>query len=153
MSEENQLDANQLVQIGQSYETSSADQVPKNKNHPNTLSQSHIGSPTPPAQFPIISFLDKEAQERKHWETIKHHLLNNDLEFKTGPIQSHIQFSNYCNLSCIMCWNLKNPRTERVSPELLEKIETQLGPHLSVMVPFSGSEPLILTWDQTRANG
>ena len=155
MHEDNQPNTSQLVQIGQSNVPSQSDEnqtLSSLESSPEKPSETNVASarlskPT----LPIISFADKATHEKAHWETIKRHLLNNDVEFKTGPIQSHVQFSNYCNLSCIMCWNGKNPRTQRVPPDLLEKIETQLGPHLSVMVPFSGSEPLILTWDETRA--
>lgn len=98
----------------------------------------------------LISFAEKEEQEREHWQLLKKQLLENQLEFSTGPLQAHVQFSNYCNLSCIMCWNGRNPRTKKISGELLERIEKQLGPQLSLMIPFSGSEPLILTWDETR---
>ena len=99
---------------------------------------------------PLVSFDQKEQLERERWQQLKTQLLNGDLELGTGPLLAHVQFSNYCNLSCIMCWNGKNPRTRRMSPELLEKVGAQLGPKLSLMVPISVSEPLILTWDETR---
>ena len=159
MQEENQLfqlSSGQSIQINRSNVSQSKRTLERGQTSIKSLtpadqSKTEKAEENVKQSLPIISFSEKEDQERRHWETIKQHLLNNDLEFEIGPLQSHVQFSNYCNLSCIMCWNGKNPRTQRVSPELLEKFETQLGPHLSVMVPFSGSEPLILTWDETRA--
>ena len=151
--DDNPIVAPKLIQISQG-ETSPDIPLPVEPSSQNSaIADVPYSSSKPLAEsaLPIISFEQRAELERNHWETIKEHLLNNDIEFKTGPIQSHVQFSNYCNLSCIMCWNGKNPRTKRVPPDLLEKIETQIGPHLSVMVPFSGSEPLVLTWDETRA--
>jgi len=146
MREEYKEYTEQLVQIGPTNESFAAD---TGKTTEESLANSQLQSAN--LALPIISFPQKEEHVENHWERIKQHLLNNDIEFDTGPVQSHVQFSNYCNLSCIMCWNGNNPRTQRIPPDLLEKIETQIGPHLSVMVPFSGSEPLILTWDETRA--
>ena len=49
-----------------------------------------------------------------------------------------------------MCWNGNNPPTRKTDANLLERIGEQLGPHLSVVTPYSGSEPLVLTWEETR---
>ena len=34
---------------------------------------------------------------------------------------------------------------------MLEKCATQIAPSLSVITPHNGSEPLVVTWDETRA--
>ena len=49
-----------------------------------------------------------------------------------------------------MCWDGNNPPTRKTDPDLLKRIGEQVGPHLSIITPYSGSEPLVLTWDQTR---
>ena len=100
--------------------------------------------------LPIVSFADKDEQNERHWEQLLVQMIHNETDFFTGPLFAHMQFSNYCNLSCVMCWNGKNPRTRRLSASLLEKIEQQIGPYLSVIEPFNGSEPLTLTWKETR---
>jgi len=99
---------------------------------------------------PVISFDEKSELEKKYRELLFNDLLNGQTHFSAGPYEAHIQFSNFCNMSCIMCWNGNNPPTQKTDPELLDRIGKQVGPHLSIVTPYSGSEPLVLTWDQTR---
>ena len=47
-------------------------------------------------------------------------LLDNRLVFEHGPYEAHVGFSNFCNMSCIMCWNGANPPLRKMSPELVE---------------------------------
>ena len=96
------------------------------------------------------AFSAKEKLEREYRKLLFDDLLNNRTHFSAGPYEAHIQYSNFCNMSCIMCWDGNNPPTKKTSPELLEKIGKQIGRHLSIVTPYSGSEPLVLTWDQTR---
>jgi radical SAM protein with 4Fe4S-binding SPASM domain len=77
-------------------------------------------------------------------------LLDNRLVFETGPYEAQVGFSNYCNMSCIMCWNGANPPLRKMAPELVEQFELEIAPSLSIMTPFDGSEPLIAGWDETR---
>jgi len=97
-----------------------------------------------------ISFAEKEVLEQKYRTLLVDDLLNNRTHFSAGPYEAHIQFSNFCNMSCIMCWDGNNPPTRKTDPDLLKRIGEQVGPHLSIVTPYSGSEPLVLTWDQTR---
>ena len=103
-----------------------------------------------PTGNPGNSFRQKRQQELRYREQLLDDLINQKLVYESGPYEAHIQFSNYCNMSCIMCWDGRNPPTEKASPELLAKINQQVAPHLSVITPYSGSEPLALTWDETR---
>ena len=96
-------------------------------------------------------FSEKEQLEQVYRQWLVEDLTDNRTKFRAGPYEAHIQYSNFCNMSCIMCWNGKNPPTKKTSPELLKKIGEQLGTHLSVITPYSGSEPLVLSWDETRA--
>src|SRR5688572_10197868 len=84
-----------------------------------------------------------------------HALLDRDLRekrlvFESRPYEAHIQFSNFCNMSCIMCYNGANPPVVKMSPNLLTKIREQIAPNLSLVIPYDGSEPLVLTWEQAR---
>ena len=97
-----------------------------------------------------ITFDQKSVIELEYRRLLIDDLLHSRTEFSAGPYEAHIQFSNYCNMSCIMCWDGNNPPTKRTSPELLERIGEQLGKHLSIITPYSGSEPLVLTWDEAR---
>lgn len=97
-----------------------------------------------------MTFAAKESLEQEYRQRLVDDLLHNRTRFSAGPYEAHIQFSNFCNMSCIMCWDGNNPPTKKTPPELLEKIGKQIGRHLSIVTPYSGSEPLVLTWDQTR---
>ena len=97
-----------------------------------------------------ISMAEKEEIENQNRIRLEQQMLVKDLEFGPGPQYALVQFSNYCNMSCIMCWNSNNPRTVQLTAKLVELIGSQLGPHVSVMEPYSGSEPLVLTWQETR---
>ena len=96
-----------------------------------------------------VTFEHKEKLEQEYRRLLFDDLLNGRVEFSGGPYEAHIQFSNFCNMSCIMCWDGNNPKTKKTDADLLETIGEQLGPHLSIVTPYSGSEPLVLTWEQT----
>ena len=98
-----------------------------------------------------VTFAEKEALEREYRKLLVDDLMNSRTRFSAGPYEAHIQFSNFCNMSCIMCWDGNNPPTKKTDADLLKRIGEQVGPHLSIVTPYSGSEPLILTWDETRA--
>ena len=100
---------------------------------------------------PVVTFAEKEKIEREYRTLLFDDLLNSRTRFSAGPYEAHIQFSNFCNMSCIMCWDGNNPKTRKTDASLLDRIGEQLGPHLSIVTPYSGSEPLVLTWDETRA--
>lgn len=104
----------------------------------------------PQADFGREKFDNKTAQEIQYRDWLFDDLLHQRTFFRSGPYEAHVQFSNFCNMSCIMCWDGRNPPTEKTSPEMLEKIGQQVAPHLSVITPYSGSEPLVLSWDETR---
>ncbi len=96
------------------------------------------------------SLREMETIERAYRQLLLEDLLSQNLQFRSGPYEAHIQFSNFCNMSCIMCWDGKNPKAEKAPDELLKKIDEQVAPYLSVITPYSGSEPLVWTWDETR---
>src|SRR6185503_16733752 len=77
-------------------------------------------------------------------------LLDQRVVFESRPYEAHIQYSNVCNMSCIMCYDGWHPPVTKMPAELLERVREQLAPFLSVVIPYGGSEPLIVTWDQAR---
>jgi radical SAM protein with 4Fe4S-binding SPASM domain len=61
-----------------------------------------------------------------------------------------MQLSNYCNMSCTMCYDGDNPPLKRMPDALMRKVGEELLPTASILTPFSGSEPLVYTWNETR---
>ena len=100
--------------------------------------------------LPLFTTEQKRDVEKLNREILEIELSENRVEFASRPHEAHIQFSNFCNMSCVMCWNGNNPKTQKLSQELVQKVADQLGPHLSLIQPYDGSEPLILTWEETR---
>lgn len=99
----------------------------------------------------LITPAARERIAKRNRALLDDELLAKKLAFESRPYEAHIQFSNVCNISCIMCWDGDNPPAKKMSPELLDKVATQLGPHLSVITPHEASEPTIVTWDETVA--
>src|SRR5439155_25360515 len=100
----------------------------------------------------------RKVSKRRRFEIEKSNrvLLEEDLlakrfEFESRPYEAHIQFSNVCNMSCIMCYDGWIPPLRKMSPDILRKVTRDLAPDLSVMIPYGGSEPLIVTWEQAHA--
>jgi radical SAM protein with 4Fe4S-binding SPASM domain len=97
----------------------------------------------------VISWAEREQIERDALTERERALLAHELVLP-GPYEAHIGFSNVCNMSCIMCWNGANPPPRKMSAEMVQKVGEQIAPHLSVITPYDGSEPLIVAWDETR---
>jgi radical SAM protein with 4Fe4S-binding SPASM domain len=72
------------------------------------------------------------------------------LEYASRPALLDLQLSNFCNMSCIMCWDGANPALRKMSPALVETLEREALPHATSIEPFVGSEPLVVTWDLAR---
>jgi len=70
--------------------------------------------------------------------------------YESLPRVVDMQLTNFCNMSCTMCYDGNNPPVKKLPPELVEKLGREIFPTASVLVPFSGSEPLIVTWDLAR---
>ena len=81
---------------------------------------------------------------------VERELLDKKLVFASRPYEAQIQYSNFCNMSCIMCHDGANPPLRKMSPEILRKVGEQIAPSVSVVIPFDGSEPLIVAWDEAR---
>ena len=106
---------------------------------------------TATSHAPVISWAQREVTTKRNRALLDRELLEQRLVFESGPYEAHVQFSNFCNMSCIMCWDGENPPLKRMHPEVLEKVRTQIAPSLSVITPHSASEPLVASWDETLA--
>jgi sulfatase maturation enzyme AslB (radical SAM superfamily) len=99
---------------------------------------------------PRITWDTRERVAKENRAKLDAELLAKRLTFESRPYHAHVQFSNFCNMSCVMCWDGGNPPLEKMSPQVLEKLATQVAPSLSVITPHDGSEPLLVSWDETR---
>ncbi|MEZ5989102.1 MAG: radical SAM protein [Planctomycetota bacterium] len=101
----------------------------------------------------VVPRYGKEEKERIFLENrakLVEDLWTERLVFESRPYMVDLQLSNFCNMSCTMCYDGVNPPLKKMPEALVEKAAEQILPKASVIVPFSGSEPLILTWDLTR---
>ncbi len=92
----------------------------------------------------------RQGIELYHRALLERDLLEKRVAFESRPYEAHIQYSNVCNMSCIMCYDGWLPPVKKMSPEILERVREELAPSLSVLIPYGGSEPLIVTWDEAR---
>ena len=120
------------------------------KREPPVDPKPKLFTPEFDAIAPKYTFEQKTEQEIRYRHSLLDDLLNQRTHFASGPYEAHIQYSNFCNMSCIMCWDGRNPPTKKTSAELIKLVDDQIAPHLSVITPYSGSEPLVLSWDETR---
>jgi len=91
----------------------------------------------------------RDRISKRNRALLEQELLSGRLDFESRPYEAHVQFSNVCNMSCIMCWDGDNPPAKKMSPELLERIGSQLGPDLAVITPHEASEPTVVSWEET----
>jgi radical SAM protein with 4Fe4S-binding SPASM domain len=93
---------------------------------------------------------EREARELRDRALLERSLLEGRTVLETGPYEAHVGFSNVCNMSCIMCWDGSNPPPRKMTPELIAALRADVAPWLSVITPYNGSEPLIVSWEETR---
>jgi radical SAM protein with 4Fe4S-binding SPASM domain len=93
---------------------------------------------------------ERDGIDRRNRELLAQDLLEKRLLFSSRPYEAHVQFSNFCNMSCIMCWDGENPPLQKMAPRMIARVADEMAPHLTVITPHGGSEPLIVTWDETR---
>ena len=100
---------------------------------------------------PVITPVERELIAKRNRALLDRDLIEKRLAFESGPYEAHVQFSNFCNMSCIMCWDGANPPLQRMDPVVLRKVREQIAPSLSVITPHSASEPLVASWEETLA--
>jgi radical SAM protein with 4Fe4S-binding SPASM domain len=98
----------------------------------------------------IVTAAERKELERSSRDRLEDALLAGETVLTTGPYEAHVGFSNVCNMSCIMCWNGENPPAQRLAPATIARFAEQVAPLLSIITPYNGSEPLIVTWDETQ---
>lgn len=105
-----------------------------------------------PAQAPAqpISRAQKDALLLQNRQNLDQDLTTQRLVWRSMPRVVDLQLSNFCNMSCTMCYDGRNPPMKKLDPALVERFAAEVLPTTAVMVPFAGSEPLIVTWDLTR---
>jgi len=94
-------------------------------------------------------------EEKIRLEEENRRLLERDLSegrhvYRSTPRVVELQLSNFCNMSCIMCYAGVNPPTMLLDARVVRRLAAELLPSASVLIPFATSEPLVLTWDLTR---
>jgi len=92
----------------------------------------------------------KRALEADNRRQLEADLLEGRLIFESSPRVVELQLSNFCNMSCTMCYDGDNPPLVKLEDDVVRYLSEQLLPRASVLVPFATSEPLIVTWDLTR---
>ena len=93
---------------------------------------------------------ERERIEKLNRERLERDLLEQRVVFESGPYEAHVQFSNFCNMSCVMCWDGENPPLHNMSADVLQHLRRDVAQHLSVITPHGGSEPLAVNWDAAR---
>ncbi len=102
------------------------------------------------AEFAAIAPEAKRARVAANLAALEEDLWSDRSVFRSRPRTADVQFSNYCNMACTMCYPDGNPPLQVMPEPLLRKLARDLFPDLAVVEPFAGSEPLVFTWELTR---
>ena len=97
-----------------------------------------------------ISRAEKDAILLRNRQRLDQDLVSRRLVWESRPRIIDLQLSNICNMSCTMCYDGGNPAPQRLATEVVEKFAAEALPTAAAIVPFAGSEPLIVTWDLTK---
>ena len=108
--------------------------------------------PLPPfvASLAAIPPPRKRADVDANRARLESDLWSGSMRFASKPRIVDVQFSNFCNMACTMCYPQGNPPLQKLPDPLLEKLARDVFPTASILVPFAGSEPLVFTWELTR---
>ncbi len=102
-------------------------------------------------ETPRISWPEREQIAARNRALLDRELREKRLVFESRPYEAHVQFSNFCNMSCVMCLDGNNPPLKKISPVVLKRLREEIAPDLCVITPHDGSEPTTVTWDETLA--
>ncbi|MEC8651674.1 MAG: radical SAM protein [Planctomycetota bacterium] len=92
----------------------------------------------------------KQEALRRNRGLLDRDLVEGNLRFGSKPRVAELQLSNFCNMSCTMCYDGNNPPMKKMTERVIRVLEEDVLPTASVLSPFVGSEPLIITWDLAR---
>jgi radical SAM protein with 4Fe4S-binding SPASM domain len=108
----------------------------------------------PPTTAPIrpagLSRTEKDALLAQNRGRLDQDLVTQRLVWQSLPRVVDLQLSNICNMACTMCYDGNNPPPKKLDRAVLDRLAPEVLPTAAVIVPFAGSEPLIVTWDLTR---
>jgi radical SAM protein with 4Fe4S-binding SPASM domain len=74
----------------------------------------------------------------------------NSLWFRGGPVEAHVQFTTFCNMSCVMCWDGDNPPIRDIDPAVLDAVGELVDQGLVLVIPHDGSEPTARRWSSVH---
>lgn len=103
-----------------------------------------------PSSTVVIDAAERRRRERAQREALGADLFAGSSSFTSRPSIAYLVLSNFCNMSCTMCYNGVNPPTRKMAQAVVERFERQVAPDVSTLLPFGASEPLIVTWDTAR---
>ena len=69
--------------------------------------------------IPKITWEERDRLDERNSDLLDRDLRDKRLVFESRPYEAHVQFSNFCNMSCIMCWNGTNPPLIKMAPDVL----------------------------------
>ncbi|MBM4062875.1 MAG: radical SAM protein [Planctomycetes bacterium] len=107
------------------------------------------GSVRPAADAPITR-PEKDALLQQNRARLDQDITSQRFVWESMPRIVDLQLSNICNMACTMCHDGASPPPRKLDPAVLEPFAREVLPTAAVVVPFAGSEPLIVTWDLTR---
>ena len=99
---------------------------------------------------PRIGWDERDAIAAANRRLLREELVQKRLTLSSRPSRAHVQFSTFCNMSCVMCWDGRNPPLKKMAPPVLDRLAEQIAPGLSVITPHDGNEPLLVSWEETR---
>src|SRR5688500_1220993 len=105
-------------------------------------SREGAGSRTVPET--TIGWDQRDAIAATNRALLRDELLQKRLTLSSRPSRAHVQFSTFCNMSCVMCWDGRNPPLKKMAPAVLGRLREQIAPGLSVITPHDGNEPLLV---------
>lgn len=91
---------------------------------------------------------EADAAERHNRALLVEDVVDGRLRFRSRPVEAHIQFSTFCNQSCVMCWDGEHPPLVDMDDDLLARISAEIAPTMSVLIPHDGSEPTARRWQE-----
>lgn len=99
---------------------------------------------------PHLSRIEKDRLVAQNRARLDQDLLSQRLQFQSLPRGVDLQLSNICNMACTMCYDGVSPPAKRLDLDVVERFAQEVLPTTVTITPFSGSEPMIVTWDLTK---
>jgi len=75
---------------------------------------------------------EKRRHVAENRARLEHDLWSGSLSFSSRPRIVDVQFSNFCNMACTMCYPDGNPPLQKLPAEVLEKLARDVFPGASI---------------------